>query len=87
MLEVLLFVYIHTTKPDNIARLLTTGENPKEVIRRNAMMNGMEISPKQIPELVQQIIVILGESTGTKVEPLPPEGETLGEKKSESEGV
>ncbi|MAS81999.1 MAG: hypothetical protein CMF45_04860 [Legionellales bacterium] len=83
MMEVLLFVYIHTEKPDTVARLLTSGDNPKQILRRNALNTGMGISPKQIPELVEQIITILGESTGTKVEPLPDEDEMVGVKKNQ----
>ena len=47
-----------------------------------ALSMGHEITPKQIPALVEQIVNILSEATGTKVEPVPDD--ELEEKKTKT---
>ena len=49
-----------------------------------ALSMGYEITPKQIPALVEQIVNILTEATGTKVEPLPDVDEVGVEKKTKT---
>ena len=84
MLEVLLFVYIHTQEPEKIAEIISNSEDHKKALKMRALTMGHEITPKQIPELVEQIVEILSEATGTKVEPLPDDDDK-GEKKTKTE--
>jgi len=83
MLEILLFVYIHTENPETISEIISNSEDHKKALKMRALTMGHEITPKQIPELVDQVVEILSEATGTKVEPLPDE-DAKGEKKTKA---
>ena len=85
MLEILLFVYIHTEEPEKISEIISNSEDHKKALKMRALTMGHEIVPKQIPALVEQIVNILSEATGTKVEPLPDEDD-IGEKKTKTKG-
>ena len=85
MLEVLLFVYIHTEDPEKIAEIISNSEDHQKALKMRALTMGHKITPKQIPELVEQIVEILSEATGTKVDPLPDEDDK-GEKKTKTKG-
>ena len=73
MLEVLLFVYIHTEDVEKISEIIADSDDHKKALKMRALSMGHEITPKQIPALVEQIVNILTEATGTKVEPVPDE--------------
>ena len=85
MLEILLFVYIHTEDPEKISEIISNSADHKKALKMRALTMGHEITPKQIPALVEQIVNILTEATGTKVEPLPDE-DNKGEKKTKTKG-
>jgi len=85
MLEILLFVYIHTEEPEKIAEIISNSEDHKKALKMRALTMGHEITPKQIPDLMDQIVEILSEATGTKVEPLPDEDDKE-EKKTKPAG-
>ena len=82
MLEILIFVYIHTEDADTIADLISNSTDHKKALKMKALSMGHEITPKQIPALVEQIVNILSEATGTKVEPVPDD--ELEEKKTKT---
>ena len=73
MLEILLFVYIHTEDIEKISEIISESADHQKALKMRALSMGHEITPKQIPALVEQIVNILTEATGTKVEPLPDE--------------
>ena len=71
MLEILLFVYIHTEDIEKISEIISESKDHKKALKMRALTMGHEIKPNQIPALVEQIVNILSEATGTKVEPIP----------------
>ncbi len=84
MLEILLFVYIHTEEVEKVADIIASSKDHKKALKMRALSMGYEITPKQIPALVEQIVNILTEATGTKVEPLPDVDEVGVEKKTKT---
>ena len=85
MLEILLFVYIHSADQDNLTKAICSSANPREALKMEALSMGLDISPKQIPTLVEEILKILTEATDTKVDPLPDEDDGTTKKKEEGE--
>ena len=85
MLEILMFVYIHTEDHKILTKKICSTANPKQEIKQAALGVGIEISPKEIPALVDQIITLLTEATSTNVDPLPDEGAGSEGKKKENE--
>ena len=81
MLEILLFVYIHSADQDEITKTICSRHNPREAMKIAALNIGLDISPKQIPALVEEILQILTDATETKVDPIPDEEQ--GSKKKE----
>ena len=84
MLEILLFVFIHTEEPEKISEIISDSEDHKKALKMRALTMGHQITPKEIPSLVEQIVNILSEATGTKIEPLPDDDDK-GEKKTKTE--
>ena len=85
MLEILLFVYIHTAEHDDLTKVICSKGDAKQLIKQEALNIGLDVSPKEIPSLVDQIVTMLTEATATKVDPLPDEGDELKDKKKQKE--
>ena len=81
ILEVLMFLYIHTEDNAKLARLLSRSKNPASAIREKAYAMGVDLPADKVPEILALIVEMLTEATQTKVEPLPSEDEVLGDKK------
>lgn len=76
MMEILLFVYIHSEELEVLSEIISKAEDPKKAMKMRALTMGHEIQPDEIPALVNRIVNILSEATSTKVEPLPDEEDT-----------
>ena len=85
MLEILLFVYIHTEEHKVLTNIICSEKNPKAALKEASLNLGVDINPKQIPSLVEQIVKILTDATGTKVDPLPDEGDEIYDKKKQKD--
>ena len=83
MLEILLFVYIYAEDHKVLTRLACS-KNGKIEMRERAFSLGLDISPKEIPKIVGQIVEILTDATSTKVDPMPDEDEVMEGKKKEN---
>jgi hypothetical protein len=81
ILEVLMFLYIHTEDNAKLARLLSRNKNPNAVIREKAYAMGVDLPADKVPEILALIVEMLSEATQTKVEPLPSEDEVVSDKK------
>lgn len=82
ILEILLFLYIHSEDHEVLSKITCHEDNPKAKIKEKAYEMGVDIEPKAIPKILQQIVEILQTATSTKVEPLPNQDlEETGKKK------
>ena len=83
ILEILLFLYIHSEDHDVLSKITCHEENPKAKIKQNAYQMGVDIEPNAIPKILEQIVDILQTATSTKAEPLPNEDLQESDKKKE----
>tara|TARA_Y100000361_G_scaffold82796_1_gene73228 strand:+ start:3202 stop:3678 length:477 start_codon:yes stop_codon:yes gene_type:complete len=87
ILEVLLFIYIHTAEHKELSEISCLEENPKAKFKQKAFEMGMEVEPSQIPNLLEKVVTILQDATSTKAEPLPNEDVQEGDKKKEIQEI
>lgn len=73
VLEILIFLYIHTEDHKVLSGIICKSENPKAELRQKSFDMGVDIAPNQIQKILDQIVEMLADATSTKVEPLPKE--------------
>lgn len=83
ILEILLFIYIHTAEHKELSKISCLEENPKSKFKEKAFEMGTEVEPSQIPTLLEKVVEILQDATSTKAEPLPNEEPKESDKKKE----
>lgn len=81
VLEILIFLYVHTEEHDVLSGIICKSDDPKGDLRKKAFDMGVDIVPNQIQKILDQIVEMLADATSTKVEPLPKEDD--GSKKKE----